>query len=128
CLLSLEDELFRRADIVFTGGQSLYETKRWRHANVHAFPSSIDAAHFTKARQASTAAPADPDLIPRPRFGFFGVLDERLATEVWLEAVDRHLATMSWDLTWNAMDALMQKARRRPTSPLPRRIKEGAHV
>jgi hypothetical protein len=69
--------LFRRADVVFTGGRSLYEAKRSRHDNVLCFPSSIDAAHF---RQARTIAcdPADQAVIPRPRIGFFGVIDERL--------------------------------------------------
>lgn len=41
-----EAELFKRADLVFTGGQSLYEVKRHQHKNVYAFPSSIDAPHF----------------------------------------------------------------------------------
>lgn len=76
-LIALERELFRRADVVYTGGQSLYEAKRNRHHNVHAFPSSIDAAHFAKARRAVAALP-DQDGIPRPRLGFFGVIDERM--------------------------------------------------
>ncbi len=48
-LRAREEELFRRADVVFTGGMSLYESKRRQHGNVHAFPSSIDAAHFRQA-------------------------------------------------------------------------------
>lgn len=72
-----ERELFERADLVFTGGQSLYEAKRHAHAHVHAFPSSVDAAHFRKAR-ATLVEPADQALIPHPRVGFFGVIDERM--------------------------------------------------
>src|SRR5690349_4515606 len=49
-LLDLEQELIERADVVFTGGSSLYEAKKDRHANVHCFPSSVDRAHFCKAR------------------------------------------------------------------------------
>ena len=49
-LLAMEDELFHRADIVFTGGLSLYEAKKHRHRRVHAYPSSIDFAHFSAAR------------------------------------------------------------------------------
>ena len=45
-----EDELLARADLVLTGGQSLYEAKRHRHRNVHAFPSSVDVDHFAHAR------------------------------------------------------------------------------
>ena len=49
-LLELEQELIDRADIVFTGGSSLFEAKKDRHDNVHCFPSSVDRAHFMKAR------------------------------------------------------------------------------
>ena len=72
-----ERELFAAADVVFTGGQSLYEAKRGQHANVHAFPSSVDVPHFAKARQAQ-AEPEDQASIPHPRLGFFGVVDERM--------------------------------------------------
>lgn len=76
-----ETELLRRADLVFTGGQSLYEAKRGRHPRVYAFPSSIDAPHFARAR-AATDDPADQAAISRPRLGFFGVIDERFDTEL----------------------------------------------
>jgi glycosyltransferase involved in cell wall biosynthesis len=76
-LRQLEKELFRRANLVFTGGQSLYEAKRAFHSNIHPFPSSIDAAHFRKARSA-LPDPEDQRKIPRPRVGFFGVIDERM--------------------------------------------------
>jgi UDP-galactopyranose mutase len=69
-LLELEAELFERADLVFTGGYSLYEAKRSRHSSVHPFPSSVDIAHFARAR----AIRHDND---RPTLGFYGVLDER---------------------------------------------------
>jgi UDP-galactopyranose mutase len=72
-----EGELFQKADVVFTGGQSLYEAKRFRHPNVHAFPSCVDAAHFERARTIRHD-PADQRGIPRPRIGFFGVIDERM--------------------------------------------------
>jgi len=76
-----EAELLRRASVVFTGGQSLYEAKRGRHPNVHAFPSSVDVPHFARARQISVDPP-DQAGIPRPRLGFFGVIDERMDIEL----------------------------------------------
>jgi len=72
-----EAELFRRADLIFTGGQSLYEAKRDQHHAVYALPSSIDAPHFAQARSA-TGDPEDQAGIPHPRLGFFGVIDERM--------------------------------------------------
>jgi UDP-galactopyranose mutase len=76
-LPALERELFRQADIVFTGGASLFEAKRVNHPNVHLFPSSVDVAHFARARH-EPGDPADQAAIPRPRIGFFGVIDERM--------------------------------------------------
>ena len=67
----------RRADVVFTGGHSLYEAKRDRHPNVHAFPSSVDARISPQARGA-LPEPADQAPSPHPRLGFFGVIDERM--------------------------------------------------
>lgn len=80
-LLAREAELMRRADLVFTGGASLYEARRNRHPSVHLFPSSIDAAHFAAAR-GTIEDPADQAGIPHPRIGFFGVLDERFDAEL----------------------------------------------
>lgn len=75
-LQDYERQLFKTVDLVFTGGQSLYEAKRQQHPAVHAFPSSIDVNHF---RQGRTAQPDPPDQkdVPFPRLGFFGVIDER---------------------------------------------------
>jgi glycosyltransferase involved in cell wall biosynthesis len=72
-----ENELFTKADLVFTGGYSLYEAKKHRHPDVHPFPSSIDTEHYFKARL-YTIDPADQQSIPHPRIGFFGVIDERI--------------------------------------------------
>ena len=80
-MLRLEQALLDRADLVFSGGRSLYEAKRDRHPRVFCFPSSIDAAHFGKAR-APQPDPADQGGIPRPRVGFFGVVDERMDLEL----------------------------------------------
>ena len=76
-LRAAEEELFRKADVVLTGGQSLFEAKRGRHRNVHAFPSSVEVAHFARARRLQ-ADPPDQAAIPHPRLGFFGVIDERM--------------------------------------------------
>jgi|tagenome__1003787_1003787.scaffolds.fasta_scaffold20989663_5 glycosyltransferase involved in cell wall biosynthesis len=86
-LLGLEQELIDRADIVFTGGSSLYEAKKDRHDNVHCFPSSVDRVHFLKAR-ARQFEPADQEDLPRPRLGFYGVIDERFDTELLAKAAE----------------------------------------
>jgi len=84
-----EQELFRRADLVFTGGHTLYESKREQHPDAHPFPSSIDKAHFGQAR-GPLAEPADQAGIAHPRIGFFGVVDERLDIELLRELSQAH--------------------------------------
>src|SRR5207237_6370014 len=71
-----ERRLLQEADVVFTGGPSLYHAKKDRNANVHCFASSVDAAHFANARAAITEA-EDQAKLAHPRLGFFGVIDER---------------------------------------------------
>lgn len=83
-LRELEQELLLRADLIFTGGQTLYEGKREGRDNVYLFPSSIDARHFGQARS-EQADPADQADIPHPRLGFFGVIDERMDLELLAE-------------------------------------------
>jgi len=88
-LLNLEENLLAAADIVFTGGSSLYEAKRDRHSNVHAFPSSIDVAHFAQAR-GLLPQPDDQAGISSPRLGFCGVIDERMDLGLLAATADAH--------------------------------------
>jgi glycosyltransferase involved in cell wall biosynthesis len=93
-LLQEEERLLRRADVVFTGGWSLYEAKRGRHPNVLGLPSSVDVAHFGRAR-AGLADPEDQAPIPHPRLGFFGVIDERMDLDLIAGVAD---ARPDWQL------------------------------
>jgi glycosyltransferase involved in cell wall biosynthesis len=86
-LKDLESVLLSKADVVFTGGQSLYEAKKHLHHNIHAFPSSIDRVHFGKAR-INTEEPEDQKPIPHPRLGFYGVIDERFDISLVDEVTD----------------------------------------
>ena len=86
-LLQQEQELFRRADLVFTGGASLYESKRAHHPSVHELPSSVDAAHFGRARR-GLADPTDQAPLSWPRVGYFGVIDERMDLELLAAIAD----------------------------------------
>ena len=74
-----ERQLFGQAGVVFTGGHRLYEAKCLQHGNVYPFPSSVEVEHFARARQGLTD-PADQRELPRPRLGFYGVIDERFDT------------------------------------------------
>lgn len=88
-LISLEKELFKKADLIFTGGRSLYKAKKEHHDFVHCFPSSIDQSHFKRAA-ADLPDPEDQKDIPHPRAGFYGVVDERFDIDL-LKELSAHL-------------------------------------
>ena len=77
-LLKRERLLLAAADVVFTGGYRLWLAKSEHHDNVHFFGCGVDAAHFGTARLAQTVVPAELASLPRPIFGYYGVIDERL--------------------------------------------------
>jgi glycosyltransferase involved in cell wall biosynthesis len=77
-LIERERSLLEQCDLVFAGGVSLHAAKRALRPDAHCFPSSIDAAHFRRARSTERIEPADQAGLAHPRIGYFGVLDERL--------------------------------------------------
>jgi UDP-galactopyranose mutase len=93
-LIPRERALLSIADIVFTGGPSLYQSKRNLHRNVHCFPSSVDAIHFEQALDRNNGHPAQAD-ISHPRLGFYGVIDERLDLQLIAALADTN---PSWQI------------------------------
>lgn len=81
-LIQQEKDLLEKANVVYTGGKSLYESKMKKHDNVHCFPSSIDNDHFSKAINQFKNRPADMENIPEPIVGYYGVIDERINLEL----------------------------------------------
>ena len=86
-LVEREKAVMALADVVFTGGPSLYEARKDRHPNIHCLPSAVDARHFSPAQldhgSAESAAASEIHRgMGHPRLGFFGVIDERLDLEL----------------------------------------------
>lgn len=96
---ALEERLLALSDLVFTGGRSMYLARKDRHPSVHCFPSGVDVAHYWPARApaAGQPGPAAIAAIPRPRLGYFGVLDERIDWEL-IAAVARRRPEWHWAL------------------------------
>ncbi len=88
-LIDCEHQLLSKADLVFTGGPSLYRAKKGRHPRVYCFPSSVDAAHFATAANGIAEA-ADQVSLPHPRFGFCGVIDERMDLTLLAAMAEAH--------------------------------------
>jgi glycosyltransferase involved in cell wall biosynthesis len=81
--------LLSRADVVFTGGYQLFESKSKHHRNVHFYGCGVDVDHYGSARLAGTQVPDSVASLPRPVFGYFGVIDERLDYELLAALADR---------------------------------------
>ncbi len=87
-LCDQEQRLLDRADVVFTGGPSLFRAKRYRHREVYCFPSSVDVDHFRNGVRDLPEAP-DQAQLARPRLGYFGVIDERMDLDLLAQMADR---------------------------------------
>lgn len=88
-LVQRENALYQQADLVLTGGPSLYRSKLQRHHAVHCFSSSVDAAHFAHKLGMPADHPAQAAL-PQPRLGYCGVIDERIDTALIGAMADAH--------------------------------------
>ena len=89
-LIQRENALYQLADLVLTGGPSLYRSKRERHGNVHCFSSSVDAAHFASAAQQGLPDHPAQAGLPHPRLGYCGVIDERIDLTLVAALADAH--------------------------------------
>lgn len=74
-----EKRLLGQSAVVFTGGASLYDSKKHLNPNTHLFSSGVDGAHYAKACDPKTSEPEWMNAIPSgPRATYIGVIDERL--------------------------------------------------
>lgn len=89
-----EIDVLKQADVVFTGGVSLYQAKRMHKPGTYLFPSGVDIDHFAPAaNQTAFRRPADlPSAFTGPIFGYYGVIDERFDTTLIAEAAARRPA------------------------------------
>lgn len=77
-----EAELLAIADVVFTGGRRMWESKSKHNSNCHFYGCGVDVPHFSKARSPQTVVPEEIATLPKPVLGYFGVVDERMDYEL----------------------------------------------
>lgn len=77
-LVRRERELLAVADVVFAGGPKMWRAKREANANCFCFGCGVDAKHFAQARNPELPLPVDIADLPKPVFGYIGVVDERI--------------------------------------------------
>lgn len=82
-----EQDLFRRADTVFTGTYSLYEKKKAFHPDTEFIPCGVEVDHFLKANDPDLAIPDDIMKLKKkgPIVGYFGGLNERIDSDLLVE-------------------------------------------
>jgi glycosyltransferase involved in cell wall biosynthesis len=87
-LIENERRLMDHADIVFTGGQELWEKKSRQHNNAHFFGCGVEYEHFAKAQDESGIIPDDVKDLKKPIIGWFGVIDERVDYDLIRKAAE----------------------------------------
>lgn len=87
-IVERERELLARADVVFTGGRKMFESKSRFNSNCHFYGCGVDVAHFGKARDESVSVPPDMAALKKPVLGYFGVVDERMDYELVAKLAD----------------------------------------
>ncbi|MFC1966408.1 glycosyltransferase [Chloroflexota bacterium] len=71
-----EKRLLEKADIVFAVSKGLCQEKSKLHPHVYPFYNTTDVAHFMKALDEEAEIPADIAVIPAPRIGFVGNIND----------------------------------------------------
>lgn len=89
-LKEADRQLLREADLVFTGGLSVYQARQPHHQNIHLFPSGVEIAHFARAASEEFARPKDIAELPTPILGYFGVIDERMDLPLLASLANTH--------------------------------------
>lgn len=77
-LVRRERELLAIANVVFAGGPKIWKEKLSHNANSYCFGCGVDVEHFGKAAHPATVVPEDIAHLPRPIYGYIGVVDERI--------------------------------------------------
>jgi glycosyltransferase involved in cell wall biosynthesis len=71
-----DEELTRKADVVFVASDTLVESKRALNTNTFLSPHGVDYEHFSIADRPETEPPAEIAGLPRPVIGFFGLVED----------------------------------------------------
>lgn len=86
---AMDDELTRKADLVFVAAQSLLDGKRSMNPNVFISPHGVDFDHFVRAQDPALAIPEEMQELGRggrPVIGFFGLIERWIDLDLvaWL--------------------------------------------
>jgi len=73
-IVRMEQDLIRRADIVFTSAEKLCDERRQVNPRTYFIPHGVDVAHFSRALDPAIEVPEEIRRLAKPVIGFFGLL------------------------------------------------------
>jgi glycosyltransferase involved in cell wall biosynthesis len=73
-LKEIEEDLFRKSDLVIVSAEKLFETKQHFNKNTHVIRHGTDWKHFRKSLNEATKIPDEIANLPKPIIGFHGLL------------------------------------------------------
>jgi glycosyltransferase involved in cell wall biosynthesis len=103
-LVRRERELLAVADVVFAGGPKIWKAKREANANCFCFGCGVDFQHFAQARDRNVRLPKDIADLPKPVFGYIGVVDERIDYELLANLADSTSGSVAMIGPWTKVD------------------------
>ena len=103
-LVRRERELLTMADVVFAGGPRMWEAKRELNQNCFCFGCGVDHAHFGRALDVHLPLPAELKDLPKPVFGYIGVVDERIDYELVAALADATEGSVVMVGPWTKVD------------------------
>lgn len=81
-LKEIEEDLFRKSDLVIVSAEKLFETKKHFNENTFVIRHGTDWKHFRGALDEATEIPAEIKDLPRPIIGFHGLLADWIDFEL----------------------------------------------
>ena len=103
-LVRRERELIAIADVVFAGGPKIWRAKSALKPNCFCFGCGVDAKHFAQALDSNLPLPTDVADLPGPRFGYIGVVDERIDYDLLSHLADNTSGSVIVVGPWTKVD------------------------
>lgn len=86
----MDQELGRRADLVFVASQTLASRKHELRAKLALSPHGVDVEHFRRAADLSLPLPGEMAVLRGPVIGFYGLIEAWIDLDLVRELAQRH--------------------------------------
>ena len=93
-LREIEENLFRKADLVIVSAEKLFENKKHFNENTFIIRHGVDFKHFSKALDENTQIPDEIKDLPKPIIGFHGLLADWVDYDLIVE-ISKHFKSGS---------------------------------